>query len=122
MNDMPWIKSYPAGQVPARKLARLEPADLVITAIFMPDQEGIETIIALKRSTTPPKVMAVSGPGEVCKMDVLALAKRVGADAVMAKPLSISALVEEARRLLDTMTFELGLAGRGTVARRSQAA
>lgn len=104
------------------KLFTAEPADLVITAIFMPDQEGIETIIELKRSKWPPKVIAVSGPGLVCKMDVLALAQRVGADAVMARPLSISALIETARRLLDEMTTQVGVVGGGNEGRQVRAA
>lgn len=77
-----------------------EPADLVITAIGMPESDGIDTIIELKRAGSPPKVIAVTGPGAACGTDGLVLARRAGADDVMAKPLSVSALVEMSKRLL----------------------
>lgn len=104
------------------KLFDAEPADLVITAIFMPDKEGIETIIDLKQCRTPPKVIAVSGPGAVCKMDVLGLARQVGADAVMAKPVSLSALIAESRRLLDAQAAERDGGRRAGPERRDVAA
>ena len=73
------------------------PADLVITDIFMPDVEGVAVIVALKLRADPPKILAISGGGG---FDVLGLARAVGADAVAAKPLSMSNLVRRVEDLL----------------------
>jgi CheY-like chemotaxis protein len=78
-----------------------EPCDLVITEILMPVMDGIETIIALRKTASPPAVIAISGAGYVSGADVLQTAKLLGADAVLPKPLSMSSLLRLAGEILD---------------------
>lgn len=59
--------------------------DLVITDIFMPEQDGIETIAALRRQAICPKILAISG-GAMAKADYLRMAQALGAHACLAKP------------------------------------
>src|SRR4051794_5160474 len=53
------------------------PADLVITDLFMPNQEGVETIIKLRRSFPEIPVIAISGNPLASTM--LAVARKLGA-------------------------------------------
>ncbi len=64
------------------------PFDLIITDLIMPDMEGVETIMALRRSGPTPKIIAVSGGGRSGSGDYLSMAKRLGADQVLPKPFS----------------------------------
>lgn len=73
---------------------------LVVTDIVMPDKEGIATILELKRNANPPKVIAISGGGRIAGDCCLRWASHLGADAVMAKPFQMSALVAAAQQLL----------------------
>lgn len=77
-----------------------EPADLVITDIYMPEKDGIETIISLREKTCSPKIIAMSGGGEASGMDVLRMARLLGADATMLKPVSVPRLLREVAELL----------------------
>jgi len=82
----------------ARFLSR--PAALVVTDIIMPNREGIETIIALKKARPTTKVVALSGGYRVGPQDFLTLARHVGADEVLAKPLRLAELIRTAAALL----------------------
>jgi DNA-binding response OmpR family regulator len=60
--------------------------DVVITDILMPNREGIETIRDLRRSKEDVKIIAISGGGNIDKMQLLDLAQKFGADRVLPKP------------------------------------
>ncbi len=81
------------------KIFAAERPDVVVTDILMPEMEGIETIMRLKRAPHAPKVIAISGGGRLVGREFLRWAEHLGADAVMAKPFRISALVNTAREL-----------------------
>ena len=67
----------------ALRTLRTMPFDLVITDILMPEQDGIETIMFLRREAPQTKVIAISGS----ENDLfLADARGLGAIAVLAKP------------------------------------
>src|SRR5262245_58011117 len=69
------------------ELQRASPADVVITDIFMPDKEGIETICELKQEFPGVKIIAMSGGGtHVRKPAYLSTASELGADVVLRKP------------------------------------
>ncbi len=60
--------------------------DVVITDILMPNREGIETIRDLRRTEKDVKIIAISGGGNIDKMQLLDLAQKFGADRVLPKP------------------------------------
>jgi DNA-binding response OmpR family regulator len=83
----------------AEKMMAEEPADLVVTDLVMPEQEGIETIQNLRQNFPDTKIIAVSGAFDG---QFLKAAKILGADAVFLKPFSSEKLVISAHNLLQT--------------------
>ena len=76
------------------------PTDLVVTDIIMPNREGLETIIELKRRQPDLRIIAMSGGGRMRKLDVLEMAQRIGADRVIEKPLERAVFLAAVRELL----------------------
>jgi DNA-binding response OmpR family regulator len=67
--------------------AAADPAiQLVITDLIMPDTEGIETIVTLRKSRPELPIIAMSGGGRGSASDYLEIAEAVGASATLAKP------------------------------------
>ena len=83
-------------------LFRENPADLVISDIFMPEKEGLETIDEIKRLRPQTKIIAISGGGRMAPDDYLLIAKSVGADRSLLKPFDIQQLVLVVEELLGT--------------------
>ena len=81
------------GNMALRKLAAGD-FDVVVMDILMPDKEGIETIIELRKRWPDVFVVAVSGGGQAGPDDFLRLAQIVGADCSLAKPFRASRLIE----------------------------
>jgi DNA-binding response OmpR family regulator len=81
------------------RLFREAPPALLITDIVMPDQEGIETIIELRREAPDFPILAISGGGEGI---YLRMAAGVGATETLAKPFGADELVAAVERLLAT--------------------
>lgn len=75
-------------------------ADLVILDIVMPNKEGLETILALRRSHPGLPVIAVSGGGRIDAHDYLHLAENLGAAAVLAKPFPFAELQKHITKAL----------------------
>jgi CheY-like chemotaxis protein len=78
-----------------------KPADLVITDIIMPEKEGLETIMELRRDFPNLKLIAISGGGLIHANKYLKLAKLMGAQYTFSKPLSIIELKAAVRSLLE---------------------
>jgi DNA-binding response OmpR family regulator len=74
--------------------------DLVITDIVMPEKEGLEVLMELRRKPSPVKIIAISGGGTTGKVEYLHVAKLMGAAAVLAKPFSVDALMGAVDALL----------------------
>jgi DNA-binding response OmpR family regulator len=84
-------------------LQRRQPADVVITDIFMPDADGMETIQSVKKEFPKVKIIAMSGGGMMSKnVDYLSMAREFGADRVLAKPFDGDALLGAVREVLGT--------------------
>ena len=79
-----------------------DPADLVVTDILMPNKDGVETIIALRRRFPGVKIIAMSGGGQARNLDFLELAAKVGASEVLVKPFTREALLAAVARVLGT--------------------
>jgi DNA-binding response OmpR family regulator len=82
------------------RLFRAEPPDLVVCDIVMPDRDGIELIPEMRELHPEVKLLAISGRQMIGALDVLSLARRLGADATLAKPFTMEALVATAGALL----------------------
>lgn len=63
--------------------------DLVVTDVLMPDKEGLETIIELRKIEPNVKIIVMSGGGRVNNVDFLEMAKKFGATATLKKPFPI---------------------------------
>ena len=71
----------------------LEAFDLVMTDLVMPEQEGIETILKIRRKKTGIKIIAMSGGGNISITRTnLESAKKLGATATLSKPFSADEL------------------------------
>ena len=81
---------------------RMAPADLVITDVFMPDQDGIETIQQLREEFPAARILAISGGSVAGTSGTLRDALLLGADATLAKPFTI----EQLTRIIDGMLAE----------------
>jgi CheY-like chemotaxis protein len=79
---------------------RAAPADLVITDLFMPDQDGIETIQQLRDEFPTCRILAISGGAVTGASGALTDAKMLGANATLAKPFSIEELTRAVTGLL----------------------
>jgi CheY-like chemotaxis protein len=82
------------------ELFRADGADLVISDLIMPNQDGIETIIALREEQPDLKILAVSGAGRTDPGERLTDAMLLGADASLLKPFKMPELRETVARLL----------------------
>jgi CheY-like chemotaxis protein len=71
-----------------------DPADLVITDIFMPEMDGIEVLVALRKRSPQTRLVAMSGGGLLPARDMLRTAEALGAVSVIEKPFDIEALRE----------------------------
>ena len=65
----------------------------VLVDVFMPDMDGIETLLSIKRQNPATSVIVMTGGGARGGMDFLATASRLGADAVVQKPFTAEQLV-----------------------------
>jgi DNA-binding response OmpR family regulator len=70
----------------AIEVQQKRPVRIVITDIFMPGKEGIETIEYFRQEWPQVKIVAMSGGGEVAKRGYLKVAAEIGADAALQKP------------------------------------
>ena len=93
------VVGAPNGRV-AMRLQRENPVDLVITDIIMPEMEGIEVIIELRKQYPDVKIIAMSGGGRMEPEGYLYMAKRIGADRVFSKPFLPEELLEAVEDLL----------------------
>ena len=70
--------------------------DLIITDLFLPDTQGLEIILKIRREGNL-KIIAISGA-----LASLDLARRMGAHCSFTKPFSINELSSAVRELLET--------------------
>ena len=77
------------------------PTDLVITDLVMPEKEGIETIIELRREFPTVKIIAISGGNRYGIDSNLNMARRLGAKRTLTKPFKIPELLAAVRVVLE---------------------
>ena len=83
------------------KVQRERPADLVVTDIFMPNQDGIETIAQFRQSYPDLKVIVMSGDGKLAGRSAhLLTARELGVRALLPKPFDEDQLLSTIRGAL----------------------
>lgn len=82
------------------ELFALAEFDLVITDIVMPEKEGLEVLMELRKRQPPMKIIAISGGGRQNAMGYLQTARFLGATKVMAKPFSNESLIAAVDELM----------------------
>ncbi len=77
-----------------------DPIDLVITDILMPEQEGIQTILQIRRSSPDVKIIGMSGGGVGGAEHYLEMAREFGANETLQKPFKKAQILELVDKLL----------------------
>jgi CheY-like chemotaxis protein len=80
-------------------LCRTAPFDLVITDLFMPEREGLETIVQLREEFPGLAIIAISGE-HFESHSMLRTAKQLGAARVLAKPFPSADLLNAINEVL----------------------
>lgn len=75
-------------------------ADLVLCDLFMPGKDGIQVIGELLKEFPQAKIIAMSGGGYSGVLNVLQIARYLGAKEIMAKPFRRAALLAMIRQIL----------------------
>jgi CheY-like chemotaxis protein len=84
-----------------RVAQRARPADVVITDIFMPNQDGLETIEQFRKDYPDLKLIVMSGDGKLVKQSTHFLtAREMGAHGVLSKPFDEDELLRVIRDVL----------------------
>jgi CheY-like chemotaxis protein len=75
---------------------RRQAADLVITDLVMPEKDGLETIMELRRIDAAVRIVAMSGGGRTLGPGQLYLesARALGARQILSKPFTVGALLK----------------------------
>jgi len=115
IDDDPTIRSLAAGLLESRghslvqavdgragiALFSKENFDLVVTDIVMPEQEGIETITAIRRVNRSVPILAISGSSTIGGSgDYLRAAAALGASATLQKPFGPEDFLDAVEKLL----------------------
>jgi CheY-like chemotaxis protein len=75
------------------ELQRARPASVIVTDIFMPEKEGIETIQDLRREFPDAKIIAMTGRESLTDYDVFQVARELGVVKTFKKPFKLDDLV-----------------------------
>jgi YesN/AraC family two-component response regulator len=82
-----------ANGVEAMKHITTDKFDLVITDLVMPEKEGLETILEIRKLLPELKIIAMSGGGRGSANDYLKIASKMGADKTLAKPFTKAEII-----------------------------
>ncbi len=83
------------------RIFRQQPIDLIISDIFMPGKEGLETIAELRRAFPDTKIIAMSGGISGQFYDPLPTARALGALRTFTKPFNSNELVQAVAEVLE---------------------
>jgi DNA-binding NtrC family response regulator len=84
-------------------LFNANPSEVVITDILMPEQEGLETIIALHKENPDLSIIAMSGGGHLPADQYLTFARKMGARHTFLKPVNCSVLLEAVKESINRL-------------------
>ena len=92
----------------AIRIYRQNPADLIITDLIMPNQDGIGMIIALKKEFPDVKIIAMSGGGLNKPEGYLKGAKKLGAACTLTKPIDRDEMLRAIKEVLQSPSSQNG--------------
>ena len=84
----------------ALQIIASQPVDLVVLDMLMPNKDGLETILELRRRQSEVRILAISSGGSMDIDSLLKPALAFGADRVMPKPLRISIFASTVAEML----------------------
>ncbi|MFC3228115.1 response regulator transcription factor [Marinibaculum pumilum] len=87
------------GDLGMRQYQAVRP-DLIVTDIIMPHKEGIGFIVELRRGDKETPIVALSGGGRSRNLEFLDMALKLGADAILRKPVRFGELIATVERCL----------------------
>jgi CheY-like chemotaxis protein len=82
-HSMPTLNVHMALEVVAHSRV-----DVILVDILMPEQDGLDLIMALRGVVPKIRIVAMTGGGSIGVNAVLGMARGMGADATLAKPFS----------------------------------
>lgn len=94
------VTTAPDGQT-GLKLLDQRSFDLIITDILMPEMDGLELLLELRKNWKNIPVIAVSGGMKIQPVNFLPQAKKFGAKRIFEKPVTLSELLQAVQKLLE---------------------
>jgi CheY-like chemotaxis protein len=83
------------------EMFRSAPTDIIITDIIMPEKDGWETIVELRKDFPEVKIIAISGGDRIGPFSYLMVGKKFGANQVLPKPIKRDTLLRTITQLLE---------------------
>lgn len=87
------VEVAPDGNEGLKSVKRVVP-DLVVTDVMMPEKDGLEVVLELRKICPEVPVIAISGGMRIAPMDFLPMVKKFGAKRVLYKPIDLEELSE----------------------------
>lgn len=75
--------------------------DVVVTDILMPEKEGMETIVDLRRQNPAVPILAISGAAPAGNISFLKMAQKLGANRTLSKPFPMTDFIAAIGALVD---------------------
>ncbi len=101
LNNTEYAFEEASDGVKALALLESHSFDLIITDVVMPDCDGIELVISVRKKLPDIKVIVMSGGGRIRADHYLVLAEKLGAARVFEKPFDTTELRETVSEFLD---------------------
>lgn len=95
------VTCAPDGRV-AMQLYRRQTYDLVVTELLMPERDGLEVIMDLRKYAPQTPIIAMSNGGSAAWRDVLGVAQKLGARRTLLKPFTTRDLLAAITDIIDT--------------------
>jgi CheY-like chemotaxis protein len=83
----------------ALRILKAVPIDLMVLDMLMPQKDGLETLMEVRQLYPDMRILAISSGGSMDANYLLAVARTLGADAVLSKPLTAARF----RRMVDDL-------------------
>ncbi|MBR2089108.1 MAG: response regulator [Fibrobacter sp.] len=88
----------------AKSLYQKNTYDVIITDIIMPEGDGFEVILDLRRMGLSDRIIAISGGGRTSAEDYLATAQHFDVAAIFSKPLDLQQLRTKVDEIIKSHT------------------